>query len=79
MSRRPFFSALLASAAISAALVLGGCDTDSVAPSGRANAPISDKMSAELESKQMDKGSPVLMRIFKEEAEAEIWKQNRNG
>ena len=43
MSRRPFFSALLASAAISAALVLGGCDTDSVAPSGRANAPLSDK------------------------------------
>ncbi len=79
MSRRPFFSAVLASAAISAALVLGGCDTDSVAPSGRANAPISDKMMAELESKQMDKGSPVLMRIFKEEAEAEIWKQNRNG
>ena len=36
-------------------------------------------MTAELESKQMDKGSPVLMRIFKEEAEAEIWKQNRNG
>ncbi len=79
MSRRPFFSAVLASAAISAALVLGGCDTDSVAPSGRANAPISDKMTAELKSKQMDKGSPVLMRIFKEEAEAEIWKQNRNG
>ena len=79
MSRRPFFSALLASAAISAALVLGGCDTDSVAPSGRANAPLSDKMTAELESKQMDKGSPILMRIFKEEAEAEIWKQTRNG
>jgi murein L,D-transpeptidase YafK len=79
LSRRPFFSALLASAAISAALVLGGCDTDSVAPSGRANAPLSDKMTAELESKQMDKGSPILMRIFKEEAEAEIWKQTRNG
>jgi murein L,D-transpeptidase YafK len=79
LSLRPFFSALLASAAISAALVLGGCDTDSVAPSGRANAPLSDKMTAELESKQMDKGSPVLMRIFKEESEAEIWKQTRNG
>ncbi len=79
MSRRPCFSALLASAAISAALVLGGCDTDSVAPAGRANAPISDKMTAELESKQMDKGSPILMRIFKEESEAEIWKQTRNG
>jgi murein L,D-transpeptidase YafK len=79
LSRRPFFSALLVSAAISAALVLAGCDTDSVAPSGRANAPLSDRIVAELEAKQMDKGSPILMRIFKEEAEAEIWKQTRNG
>jgi murein L,D-transpeptidase YafK len=79
LSRRPFFSALLTSAAVAAALVLAGCDTDSVAPSGRANAPLSGKMLAEIEAKQMDKGSPILMRIFKEEAEAEIWKQNRNG
>jgi murein L,D-transpeptidase YafK len=36
-------------------------------------------MVADLEAKQMDKGSPILMRIFKEEAEAEIWKVNRDG
>jgi murein L,D-transpeptidase YafK len=59
--------------------MLAACDTDSIAPSGRANAPLSDKMTAELEAKQMDKGSPILVRMFKEEAEAEVWKQNRDG
>jgi murein L,D-transpeptidase YafK len=73
------FQALLASATIAAAITLAGCDTDSIAPSGRAQAPLSVKMVAELEAKQMDKGSPILVRMFKEEAEAEVWKQNTSG
>jgi murein L,D-transpeptidase YafK len=36
-------------------------------------------MLAEFEAKQMDKDSPILARIFKEEAEMEVWKKNRNG
>src|SRR6185437_1511137 len=36
-------------------------------------------MVSELEAKQMDKGSPILVRIFKEEAELEVWKKNRAG
>jgi len=36
-------------------------------------------MLAEMASKNMDKGSPILARIFKEESELEIWKQNRDG
>jgi murein L,D-transpeptidase YafK len=79
LSRRPFFKFTLTSIAAAAAIGLAGCDTDSVVPSGRAQAPLSDKMVAELESKQMDKGSPILVRLFKEEAEAEVWKQDRNG
>jgi murein L,D-transpeptidase YafK len=42
-------------------------------------APISDKTLAEIAAKNMDKESPILARIFKEEAELEIWKKNRNG
>ena len=79
MSLRPFTRALLASAALAAAFVLTACDTDGVVPSGRANAPLSDKMQAELQEKQMDKDSPILVRLFKEEAELEVWKKNRNG
>ncbi len=76
---RSFVRALLASAAIAAAITLGGCDTDSIVPSGRANAPLSEKMLADIEAKQMDKTSPILARIFKEDAEMEVWKQNREG
>ena len=76
---RPFARALLASAAVAAAIALAGCDPDSIAPTGRAHAPLSEKTLAEMTAKNMDKESPILARIFKEEAELEIWKQNRDG
>jgi murein L,D-transpeptidase YafK len=76
---RPFARALLASVAIAAAIALAGCDADSITPTGRSQAPISDKTLAEIAAKNMDKESPILARIFKEEAELEIWKKNRNG
>ncbi len=76
---RPFARALLASAAIAAAIALAGCDADSITPTGRSQAPISDKTLAEIAAKNMDKESPILARIFKEEAELEIWKKNRDG
>ncbi|MGA8932550.1 MAG: hypothetical protein WB537_22755, partial [Pseudolabrys sp.] len=77
--KRPFARALLASAAIAAAIVLAGCDGESISPTGRAKAPLSEKMVAEIAAKNMDKESPILGRIFKEESEMEIWKQNRDG
>jgi murein L,D-transpeptidase YafK len=69
----------LASAALAAAFVLAACDTDGVVPSGRANAPLSDKMVSELQEKHMDKDSPILVRLFKEESELEVWKKNQDG
>jgi murein L,D-transpeptidase YafK len=77
---RPFARALLASAAVAAAIALAGCDPDTIAPTtGRALAPLSEKTLAEMAANNMDKESPILARIFKEEAEMEIWKQNRDG
>jgi len=71
---------LLASAALVAAVALAGCDTDGTTlPSGRALAPLSDKMVSEIETKNMSKESPILVRVFKEEAELEVWKQDRSG
>jgi murein L,D-transpeptidase YafK len=76
----PLLRTLVASAAIAAALALGGCDTDGgVLPSGRALAPLSDKMLAEIEQKNMGKDSPILVRLFKEESELEVWKQDNSG
>jgi murein L,D-transpeptidase YafK len=73
--------ALLASAAIAAALALAGCNTDSSTSgvNGRHMQPLSDRMLAEIESKNMAKESPLLVRIFKEESELEIWKEDKSG
>jgi murein L,D-transpeptidase YafK len=77
--KRPYERALLACAAVAAAITLAGCNADSIVPSGRSQAPLSEKTLAEIEAKRMDKDSPILARIFKEEAEMEIWKKNRDG
>jgi murein L,D-transpeptidase YafK len=73
--------ALLASAAIAAALALAGCDTDgtSSAVNGRHMQPLSDRLLADVENKNMAKESPILVRIFKEESELEVWKQDKSG
>src|SRR6202158_3248713 len=60
-------------------MALSVCDTDSIIPTGRSQAPLSEKTLAEIDAKQMEKDSPILARIFKEEAEMEIWKKNRDG
>lgn len=72
--------ALMASAALSAAVMLSGCKTEGVFPSSaRANAPIPPALLAEMEKKNMDKNSPLLVRIFKQESELEVWKKDRTG
>ncbi|MBI3703928.1 MAG: murein L,D-transpeptidase, partial [Rhizobiales bacterium] len=76
---RPYLRALLAGAAVAAAIALAGCNPSDVPITGRSQAPLSEKMLADIEAKQMDKTSPILARIFKEEAEMEVWKQNRDG
>ena len=42
-------------------------------------APLSQDMQAEIARKQMPVESPILVRIFKEEAELEVWKKDANG
>jgi murein L,D-transpeptidase YafK len=81
VKRRPLVRALLASAALAAAIALAGCDTDgtTTAVNGRHMQPLSDKMLAEIENKNMAKESPILVRIFKQESELEVWKEDKNG
>jgi murein L,D-transpeptidase YafK len=73
--------ALLASAALAAAVALAGCDTDgtTTAVNGRHMQPLSDRMISEIENKNMAKESPILVRIFKQESELEVWKEDKNG
>jgi murein L,D-transpeptidase YafK len=72
---------LFASAALACAVALGGCETDGTGTMipARAMAPLSDEMVALLVKKDMPKESPILVRIFKEEAELEVWKQDASG
>lgn len=76
---RTHLRALGMAVALAAGLVLSGCNGDSLSTGAKANRPIPDKLLADIESKNMDKGSPMLVRLFKQEAELEVWKQDRTG
>jgi murein L,D-transpeptidase YafK len=78
-SRSPYARALLAFAAVAVAAALAGCVTENTAPSAKALKPLSPQTMAELAAKNMPKESPVLLRIFKEESELEVWKQDTSG
>jgi len=80
LNRPPVLQSLLASAAIAAAALLAGCDTDKIPNvSGRHMQPLSETVLAELDTKSMARESPILIRIFKEESELEVWKVDKSG
>jgi murein L,D-transpeptidase YafK len=78
---RSLARALLASVALAASILLAGCDTDqvSLATNAKANQPVPPKLLAAMVEKDMDLQSPILVRLFKQEAELEVWKQTRSG
>jgi len=76
---RPLLRALLAPAAIAAVMTLAGCGGGAPVTSGRHMQPLSERMLATLKTKNMAKESPILVRVFKEEAELEVWKQDDSG
>jgi murein L,D-transpeptidase YafK len=73
---------LLATATVlgTAALALAGCygDEGYQLPT-RAMKELSPEMLALLQQKNMPKDSPILVRVFKEESELEVWKQDTTG
>ena len=76
----PSLRALMASAVLAAMLALGGCYTqDGYDLPTRAMKELSPQMVADLERKNMPKESPILIRLFKEESELEVWKQDTSG
>jgi murein L,D-transpeptidase YafK len=80
LNRLPLLRLLPASAALAAALALAGCDTDSTPTlGGRHLQPLSERMVADIKDKNMAKESPILVRIFKEESEFEVWKEDNTG
>ena len=77
---QPYVRLLLASAALAVTLALAGCDTDGgPGVGGRHMQPLSDRILADIETKNMAKESPIFVRIFKEESEFEVWKEDKTG
>jgi murein L,D-transpeptidase YafK len=78
---RSLIRALITSAALTAGVLLAGCNSDeiSLANNAKANQPVPPKLVADMAEKNMDLQSPMLVRLFKQEAELEVWKQDRSG
>src|ERR1700678_3718669 len=73
------FRALVTSAVLAAGALLAGCNSDeiSLANNAKGNQPVPPKLLAEMVSKDMDLQSPILVRLFKQEGELEVWKHER--
>jgi murein L,D-transpeptidase YafK len=71
----------VAAAAVAACVALAGCNAEQVAfvTNAKANKPIPQKLINEIAAKEMDPQSPILVRLFKQEAELEVWKQDKSG
>lgn len=83
LNLRPASTLRLAAAAAVCASLLAGCSAENFAysPGGSKKhlRPISPQTVALMQEKGMTKESPILLRIYKEESELEIWKKTTAG
>jgi len=78
--RASLVRALTASAVIAGALTLAGCyGEDGYQLPTKAMKELSPEMLSLIEQQNMMKESPILVRLFKEESELEVWKQDNSG
>jgi murein L,D-transpeptidase YafK len=80
---RPGASVRVAAATAVCALALAGCSAENFSFGPDSNKkhlrPISPQTMSLMQEKGMAKESPILLRIFKEESELEIWKKTTAG
>ena len=81
MIRASLRRALTLSAILAGALSLAGClsEEGGYELPTKAMKALSPQMLTLLDQKRMPKESPILVRIFKEESELEVWKQDTTG
>jgi murein L,D-transpeptidase YafK len=81
LNRASLVRALTVAAFVAGSLTLAGCygGDDGYALPTKAMKELSPQTLALLEQKHMPKDSPILIRIFKEESELEVWKQDTTG
>ena len=80
MIRATLLRALVLMAAFAAGLAPVAClGEDSIPLPAKATRELPPELLALLRQKKMPKNSPIVMRVFKEEAELEVWKQDTGG
>ena len=82
LSRRSIVQIRSAALAAACAFALAGCIAEGASSptfGPKHLQPVPTQTVAQIAAKGMDTNSPILLRIFKEEAELEIWKQARDG
>ncbi|QFT29677.1 hypothetical protein FIV00_04235 [Labrenzia sp. THAF82] len=78
--RRKGRKAVRLGAAILAAGFLAACQADEFsAGPNKANLPVSASLKRKMNDLNMSSTSPIMIRIFKEESQLEVWKQTRSG
>ena len=68
-----------AMAVVLLSLALSGCVSSVLSVDNKASQPIPGALVSQMSKKSMSQASPILVRIFKQESELEIWKQDRSG
>ncbi len=82
LTRSILARARVAALAAACTLVLAGCNYENAGLMGlepKHLKPLPPELVSLVEQKGMTKQSPILIRIFKEEAELEVWKQTAAG
>jgi len=62
-----------------AGLMVAGCMSSMLGSDTKAIQPIPAKLVAEMSRKSMSPSSPIVVRIFKQESELEVWKRDSRG
>jgi len=80
LTRATLFRAFVLSAALIGALTPMQCfGEEANQPPEKATRELSPELLSLLRQKRMPKHSPIILRVFKEEAELEVWKQDSTG
>lgn len=61
------------------ALAVSGCVNNVLEVENRSEQPISTELRNEMQRKGMSASDPILIRIFKQESELEVWKKDNTG
>ncbi|MCT6872169.1 MAG: murein L,D-transpeptidase, partial [Bartonella sp.] len=72
-------TALMASFLVTTTFISGCQETATLPQIGKATQELPKKLQDKMVAKNMEKYSPILVRVFKEESVVEIWKQTRSG